>query len=204
MARPNQDRGYLEKLQAHFAAEGVLPSYEGLRRLLGFRSKTAVAKLVARLMGEGFLKRSDRRLVPAARFFERPLVSRVQAGIPSDVGQAPATPFVIDQFLVEKPADTLLVPVRGDSMRDAGIYSGDIAVLNRARAAAAGDFVIAIVDGDVTLKEFAYVRRRPVLRAHNAAFKDIYPSADSAILGVVEGVIRKFGRRSRPPSLAKR
>src|SRR5690606_5110741 len=107
MARPNQDRRYLETLQAHFAAEGVLPSYEALRKLLSFRSKTAVAKLVARLIEEGFLKRSGRRLVPAPRFFERPLVAQVQAGLLRDVGQAPATPFAIDQFLVEKPADTL-------------------------------------------------------------------------------------------------
>ena len=61
-----------------------------------------------------------------------------------------------------------------------------------------GDFVIALVDGQYTMKELRYERNRPVLVPHNDCYEPIRPESDLSIIGVVRGIIRRYrssGRR---------
>jgi repressor LexA len=214
MPNDAQDRLHLARLRDHYARFGVLPSYSGICELVGFRSKASSAKLVARLRGLGYLRLApDGRLAPDERFFERPLVAAVRAGAP-DLGQevahevaheaphqapheAATEALTIDRFLIERPSETVLVRVKGESMRDAGILHGDLVVVERHLEARAGDFVIALVDGALTLKEFNVEDGQVVLKPHNPEFETITASFDLEILGVVTGVVRKVARRRR-------
>ena len=95
----------------------------------------------------------DKRLAPTRRFFERPLAeSPVHAGMPNPVEDAPADALTIDDYLIERPSQTVLIRVKGDSMMDAGILDGDLVVVEKTAAAKRGDIVVAIVDGQFTLK----------------------------------------------------
>ena len=58
----------------------------------------------------------------------------------------------IDRYLIDQPSKTSLVRVKGDSMKDAGILAGDLAVVAWGASAKVGDIVVAIVDGELTLK----------------------------------------------------
>ena len=77
-------------------------------------------------------------------------------------------------------------------MIEAGIHEGDIAVVERGGAAKAGDFVIAIVDDEFTLKELASERGKFVLKPHNKAFPVIRPKGTLEIFGVMVGLVRRY------------
>src|SRR6185437_4757594 len=87
-ARPmSNDRSYLGILQDYYAAHRTLPSYSSIGRLLGLRSKSSVAAMVARLKLAGYLESTpDKRLAPSKRFFGRPIATgSVRAGLPDAV-----------------------------------------------------------------------------------------------------------------------
>lgn len=163
--------------------------------LLGLRSKSSVAALVARMKLAGLVESTpDRRLAPTRRFFERPLAeSPVHAGLPSAVDDAPADAMTIDDYLIERPSQTVLVRVKGDSMMDAGIFDGDLAVVEKRSAARRGDIVIAIVDNQFTLKRLDLDRGRFILCPENKAYPIIRPVGTLEIFGVMVGLVRKTG-----------
>lgn len=100
--------------------------------------------------------------------------------------------FLVDRYLVRQPSRTVMVPVKGDSMIDAGIHDGDIVVVVRTKAGNAGDFVVAIVDNEFTLKELALEKGKFVLKPHNPAYPVIRPLGELEIFGVVTGLVRRY------------
>src|SRR5215207_369780 len=150
----SNDRSYLAALQDYYSDHRALPSYASIGELLGLKSKSSVAAMVARLKLAGLLASTpDRRLAPTKRFFERPLATApVLAGIPDAIDDDSSDALTIDDYLIERPSQTVLVRVKGDSMIDAGILEGDLVVVEKTATAKRGDLVIAIVDSQFTLK----------------------------------------------------
>jgi repressor LexA len=190
----SNDRSYLSLLQDYYAQHRALPSYASIGHLLGLKSKSSVAAMVARLKLGGYLDSTpDRRLAPTRRFFERPLAeSPVHAGLPNPVDDAPPDALTIDDYLIEHPSQTVLVRVKGESMQDAGILDGDLVVVEKTAAAKRGDIVIAIVDGQFTLKTLDLERGRFILKPENKAYPVIRPEGDLEIFGVMVGLVRKL------------
>jgi repressor LexA len=190
----SNDRSYLESLQDYYARHRALPSYASIGELLGLRSKSSVAALVARLKLAGYIDSTpDRRLAPTRRFFERPLaVDPVVAGMPSRVDDSPTDALTIDDYLIERPSQTVLVRVKGDSMIDAGILDGDLVVVEKTPAAKRGDIVVAIVDNQFTLKRLELDRGRFVLKPENKGYPVIRPEGTLEIFGVMVGLVRKL------------
>ena len=189
----SNDRSYLSALQDYYARHRALPSYASIGSLLGLRSKSSVAALVARLKLAGFVESTpDRRLAPTRRFFERPLAdSPVHAGLPSPIDDAPTDALTLDDYLIERPSQTVLVRVKGDSMHDAGILDGDLVVVEKRNAARRGEIVVAIVDNQFTLKRLDLDRGHFVLRPENKAYPVIRPEGALEIFGVMVGLVRK-------------
>ncbi|MBA3034631.1 MAG: LexA family transcriptional regulator [Gammaproteobacteria bacterium] len=190
-----RDSDYLSRLRDYYVEAKRIPSHQRIAALMGFASKTAAKKLLARLESAGFLERTpdDDAWMPAARFFERPLADvAVRAGAPDMIDGMGGEPFLVDQYLVRQPSRTVMVPVKGDSMIDAGIHEGDVVVVERTKAARAGDFVIAIVDNEFTLKELGLERGRFILKPHNPAYPIIRPQSELEIYGVVTGLVRRY------------
>lgn len=193
----SQDAAYLAQLQDYYARHRVFPPYSGIGELLGLKSKSSVAALVARLRLEGFLEATpDRRLKPGPRFFERVLAESVRAGFPQAADDSARDGLTIDEYLIEHPSRTVLVRVKGDSMVDAGIHPGDIAVVERTHTARPGDLVVAIVDEEFTLKRLARDREGFVLLPANPAYPPIRPKGSLELFGVVVGIIRKYGNNA--------
>jgi repressor LexA len=193
--RAERDADYLGRLRDYYQDARRIPSLQRICELMGFASKTASRKLLLRLEGAGFLERTpdDDAWMPGARFFERPLAdTAVRAGAPDMIESSAGDPFLIDDYLVRQPSRTVLIPVKGDSMIDAGIHDGDIAVVERHRTAAPGDFVIAIVDNEFTLKELGSERGQFILKPHNPAYPVIRPKDQLEIYGVMVGLARRF------------
>ena len=190
----SNDRSYLSSLQDYYARHRALPSYASIGQLLGLKSKSSVAAMVARLKLAGFIDSTpDKRLAPTKRFFERALAeSPVHAGLPNPIDDGEADALTIDDYLIEHPSQTVLVRVKGDSMVDAGILDGDLVVVEKAAAAKRGDIVVAIVDGQFTLKRLELDRGSFVLKPENKAYPVIRPEGTLEIFGVMTGLVRKL------------
>jgi repressor LexA len=127
---------------------------------------------------------------PERSVVELPLLGAVAAG----------KPILADENysgVVHVPADIVrslacfALSVRGDSMKDAGIFHGDIAVIEHRQTADNGEIVVAMIDEAVTLKRFFRENNRVKLVAENPAYAPIY-TQDVKILGRLRGIIRKY------------
>ncbi|MBF0164389.1 MAG: LexA family transcriptional regulator [Magnetococcales bacterium] len=191
----NRDVEHLSRLRDHHARHRTWPSYARLGEIVGLRAKSAVLKLLCRLEEAGYLERSpDGDWRPTDRFFERPLADlSVRAGLAESLDDDSCHPTLIDTLLVKTPSRTVLVPVRGDSMRDAGIHDGDLVVVERGAVANSGDLVVAEVDGEFTLKTLIREEGGWALHPANPDYPVLRPRRALSLLGVVTGLIRRYG-----------
>jgi repressor LexA len=189
-----KDAEYLAKLQDYYADWKSIPSYAKLCEVFGIASKSWVKAILTRLSAAGFIERTpDGAWIPTRSFFARPLAeSSVQAGMPAPVTATQGEYFIIDEMLIDTPSETTLIPVKGDSMIEAGIHDGDVAVVEKRNLANVGDIVVAIVDNEFTLKTLDKERGKYILRPANSAYPVIRPQGTLEIFGVLIGLIRKY------------
>jgi repressor LexA len=195
MREPNHDSQHLATLRAYYAKHGAMPSYAAISKLVGFAAKTSAVKLAQRLREAGFLRLAPGgRLAPTERFLGIPLAaSPVRAGVPEPLESELVDECVdLGQLLVARPENTVVIRVKGDSMREAGILDGDLAVVERCSDAAPGAHVVAEVDGEFTLKELAFEDGMPVLLPRNPDFEPIRPASTLTLFGTVRCIVRRY------------
>jgi len=125
-----------------------------------------------------------------------PLVSaKVQAGFPSPADDHMERLVDLNEHLVANPAATFFVRVQGDSMRDAGIASGDILIVDRSLEPKGRQIIVAMLEGEFTVKRLRQREGRVFLEAENSAFKPIEVVKDHELViwGVVTFVIQQAG-----------
>jgi repressor LexA len=81
--------------------------------------------------------------------------------------------------------------VRGDSMINAGIFEDDLVIVKASDLANNNDIVVALIDGEVTVKRFVIQGDLKYLKAENTAYDDLFPTESFAIQGKVVGLIRE-------------
>lgn len=118
----------------------------------------------------------------------------VHAGFPSPAEDFAVKRIDLTQELVTHPQATFLLRVSGDSMREDGIFDGDMLVVNKALKPRHGSVVVAVVDGEFTVKRLYQRGGRVKLQPANATFPDIIPKEGQTIeiWGVVTSSIKKF------------
>jgi SOS regulatory protein LexA len=189
----SQDRTYLDKLREYYAQYRVIPSYETIKQILGFKSKTGAVKFIARMMEAGFITEACAgRLRPETSFFQLPLYESVQAGFPSPANDFLSDSFSLDEYLVDSPTQSMLIKVKGDSMKDAQIDEGDIVIVERTSQASVGEIIVALVDNEYTIKYLAKDKQGYFLRPANDDYEDIRAEQDLQIFGIVRGLVRKY------------
>ena len=132
--------------------------------------------------------------IPFARRTELSLplfAARVQAGFPSPADDHLERSIDLNEELIQHPAATFFVRVKGESMHDAGIQSGDILVVDRSLDPTDRKIVVAMIDGEFTVKRFRNQDGRIFLEAANDQFPKIEISGDQELVvwGVVSFVI---------------
>lgn len=120
--------------------------------------------------------------------------SRAQAGFPTSVDDSIEMALDLNQYVVKNPATTFFVRAEGDSMRDAGIFSGDILVVDRSLDPRSGNVVIAVIFDELTIKRLRLEKQKAFLVAENPDYEpiEITEEMDSSIWGVVTHSVRKF------------
>jgi len=120
--------------------------------------------------------------------------SPISAGFPSPADDYLEQCLDLNDFLIKKPAATFLVRVKGDSMIEAGIGDGDILIVDRSITPQFGFIVIAVVNGEFTVKRFVEIQGRPFLKPENKRLQliDISRIENFEISGVVVHAIKCF------------
>jgi len=119
--------------------------------------------------------------------------SSVQAGFPSPADDYIEKQLDLHELMVKHPAATFFVKVEGESMRDAGINSGDILVVDKSIEATNGKIVVAIVDGEFTVKRLSIGSSGAYLVPENIDFQKIKidENTEFKVWGVVVYIIHK-------------
>ena len=182
------------------------PSYQEIGDGLGMSSLATVHKHITNLEKKGLLNRDYNRsrsidlLPPKGRMKQAmavntgmvlPLMGRIAAGHPIEAIERPETISLAD-FVRSK--EVFVLEVRGDSMQDEAILSGDYVLVEKTKIAHNGDIVVALIEGsDATLKRFYREGNKIRLQPSNARMKPILVhAADVNIQGRVIGVLRKY------------
>ena len=120
--------------------------------------------------------------------------SRVCAGFPSPAEDLGAQRIDLTKVLIKHPQATYLLKASGNSMMEAGIFDDDILVVDRAIKPRHGHIVVAVVDGDFTVKKLYQRAGQLKLKAANPTFADITPRDGQEIVvwGVVTATIKQF------------
>ena len=188
---------YLRKSQRQ---TGLMPSTRELQHAFGFASQTAAMSHLRALERKGVINRIPGKAravifpdeLDRGEIIDIPIMGNIAAGMAQDVDQERQGCISIDIAALGIPrhARTFALKVRGDSMIDAHICSGDTVILEF-REPRKGDIVAALIDGETTLKRYLVEKGRPFLRAENANFPDLIPAQELIIQGVLIALLRQ-------------
>jgi len=197
-----RQRDVLEFIGRRLETNGVAPTLREISEAFGFASTASAQKHIALLERKGFLRREKhqkRGLVLAHQpthdgrnEVELPLLGLVAAGSPIESIPDPE-PVSVPPDLVGSGSNYVL-KVRGESMIEDGIHDGDLVIVQPRTEVADGDMVVAMVDGEVTLKRL--FRQTPGsirLQPANSEMEPIFVAAeDLTVQGIVVGLLRRY------------
>jgi len=162
---------------------------------MGFSSPRSAAVLIDDLVAAGYLrKRQDGRIqllresgTGTARTVEVPIVGSAPCGTPLSAEENIEGVVRVDSRLAKRPHRYFIVRAQGTSMNRAGINDGDLVLVRSTRDARDGDRVVALVDGEVTIKSLRRGRDVVALepRSSNPTHRPIFTATELEIQGVV-------------------
>ena len=119
--------------------------------------------------------------------------SNVSAGFPSPAEDFMDLDLNLQDYLVQHPSATFCVRVTGDSMQNAGIFSGDVMVVDRALESKNNSIVLAVLDGEFTVKRIQKRAGKLYLKPENKNFSpiEIIEEMNFQVWGVVTHIIHK-------------
>ena len=211
MSLSTTQRAILEMIGDRIEAEGMPPSQTEIARAFGFsgvraaqyhldalETAGAIERLPGRARGirlrvapqaaQHLLPLGDARTAEALRL---PVLGQVAAGLPigADIG---SDDYVVLDRVLFSPSPDYLLKVKGDSMRDEGIFEGDLIGVHRTRDARSGQIVVARLDDAITVKLLKIGKDRIRLLPRNPDYApiDVLPDQDFAIEGLYCGLVR--------------
>jgi repressor LexA len=200
-AATEKQQRILEVIREFTSEQGYPPSVREIGERVGLSSSSTVQSHLKTLERRGLLRRDPtkpRALVAApvagaAHHVESvtlPVVGRVAAGTPITATENLEDHFVLPASWAPR-AGGFMLRVKGDSMIEAAILDGDLIVVEPQPSAENGEIVVAMIDGEATVKRFYREHGRVRLQPENATMEPIYAD-DVTIVGRVEAVIRRL------------
>ncbi|HSP87312.1 MAG TPA: transcriptional repressor LexA [Ignavibacteriaceae bacterium] len=194
----------LEFLIEEKTGRGFPPTLAEIANHFGYKNRTTVQQHLQALQRKGFIKKNPKlsrgiELTLEEKFFiPRPVLGEVAAGNPLTI-----YPDAIDTVslpsIARMPKDSFLLRVKGNSLKDAYIFNGDIVIVNPNLEPRNGQIVAAILDDAAVVKRFYKKKNEIELLSENPEFKPIvidkkYPSFK--IVGIVVGVYRSMNKKA--------
>ena len=209
-----KQRELLLFLEERISQSGITPSFEEMKKKVGLKSKSGIHRLISALEDRGFIKKlpfkaraieilklpktkqkflDDSIKVINDHVVELPIVGRIAAGLPIEAIEAGENSLYVPKVLT-RGSDSFVLEIRGNSMIDAGINDGDIAIIKKQSTANNGDIAVALTsENEATLKRFRKRGDTIALEAANEEFETrIYSAGQISIQGVLIGLIRQY------------
>ena len=200
MKLTEKQKAFLGYISHYVEDWGRSPSFGEICSHFGFTSYNTVTTYLKALERKGYIrlppkknqKRGIKVISPVeTKRFEFPLLGQVAAGRPieavEEVDVIEVPPSMIGQ------GDHFVLQVKGNSMKEDGIFDGDFIVIRKQPVAENGEMVVALINNEVTVKRFykreQYVELRP---AHTGMEPIIVKQEDLRIEGKIVGVIRHY------------
>ena len=184
-------------------AEAKVPTLAEVALHFGYRNRSTVQQHLQAIERKGYIKRNPRisrgiELLTEDKFFiPRPVIGEVAAGNPLTI-----YPDAIDTIelptIAYMPRDSFLLKVKGDSLKDAYIFTGDVVIVNPNLSAKNGHFVVAVLNDAAVVKRFYKKANKIELRSENTEYEPIVIKKDYSgfkLVGVVVGVYRSMDRK---------
>ena len=198
----------LEFIQSSISQKKMPPTYREIGDAMGIVSTNGVADHVKALIRKGYLARPERgggmarglilteksQLPRTEAVVEIPLLGAVAAGSPILADENYEKTIRLDKTMAPGVLPVFALRVRGDSMIDEGILDGDLVIVRQQNTAKNGDIVVALIDGEATVKTFFRERNRIRLQPAHPTMAPIYvhPDQQTLIQGVVIGLYRHY------------
>jgi len=198
-------KGILDFLIEQKTGRGLPPTLAEIANRFGYRNRATVQQHLQALERKGFIKKNPKlsrgiELTLEDKFFiPRPILGEVAAGNPLTI-YPDAIDIVSLPSIARMPKDSFLLRVKGNSLKDAYIFNGDIIIVNPNLEPHNGQIVAAILDDAAVVKRFYKKKNEIELLSENPEFKPIvidkkYPSF--RIVGIVVGVYRSMDKKAR-------
>jgi repressor LexA len=217
MALTKKQKDVLDFISTYFQSQGFAPTQKEIQQHFGFKSLGSVQDYIHYLTSGGYLAHdphSVRGLIPAhfiqsgeahvssasllpstsknhSAVLEIPLLGSIAAGVPIEAIEAQDR-LLLPEGLTKQQPDYGL-KVKGDSMIEAGIFPNDIALIKHQTTAQNGEIVVAIIEGEATLKRYFRKPKHIELHPENARYKPfIIKDRDFELRGKLVGLFRQY------------
>lgn len=194
-----QEKRVFDYLKEQIREKGYPPSVREICAALGFKSTSSAHQYIARLAEKGYIDKGDLKtraikIVGDEPTISIPIVGKVAAGEPILAQENIEDYFSIGESFFSQSDlknDTFVLKVQGESMINAGINNGDYIIVTRQDTARNGQIVVAMIDGDATVKTFYKEKDYVRLQPENDTMEPIIVK-DVQIVGKVVGLFRKI------------
>lgn len=190
----------LNFIKKHVREKGYPPTVREICAAVGLSSTSTVHGHLERMEKKGLIKR-DKTKTRAIEIVEDsfarkeliniPLIGTVTAGVPILAYENIEDTFSIPAGYVKSTKELFMLRIKGESMIEAGILNGDLAIIEKDNSAENGEIVIALIDNDATLKRFYKEKDHIRLQPENSSMDPIIVK-DCTILGKLVGLYRKY------------
>ena len=194
-----KQKDLLDFINLYYKDNDVFPTYEEMKHALNIKSKSSIHKLISSIEERGFIERIPHKaraiqLKDNQNQKKLPFLGRIAAGNPIEAIANSFEHISVPDYLVKNNIDHYTLEVIGDSMKDEGIFNGDIVVIKKMDTANTGQIVVALIDeNEVTLKKYRSYKNSIALEPANKNYKTrIFGRERINIQGILVGLIRKF------------
>lgn len=193
-----RQQAILDVIKDFTREHGYPPSVREIGERVGLSSSSTVQCHLRTLEKKGLIKRDPtkpRALTSESDSIARdvitvPLIGRVAAGLPITASENIEEELALPASLVRN-SGSFMLRVKGESMVDAAILDGDLILVNPQKVANNGEIVVAMIDGEATVKSFYKEENRVRLQPQNKYMEPIYTD-NVDIVGKVSAIIRKL------------
>lgn len=194
-----QEKRVFDYLKEQIREKGYPPSIREICAALNFKSTSSVHQYIARLAEKGYIDKGDLKtraikIVGDEPTISIPIVGKVAAGEPILAQENIEDYFSIGESFFSQSDlkyETFVLKVQGESMINAGINNGDYIIVSKENTARNGQIVVAMIDGNATVKTFYKEKDHVRLQPENDTMEPIIVK-DVQIVGKVVGLFRKI------------
>jgi len=191
----------LDFIEKHIQKFGNSPTIREIGKNLDISSTNGVRTHLEALIKKGYIKKTElisRGLALSRQITDGitriPLVGSAPAGHPIDAAENIEGEIAVDNSFVPK-GESFTLSVMGNSMKNTGIIDGDLVLVKKQNDANRGDIIVAIVNGEATIKRYFPEEDHIRLQPENDDFKPIivtHESGEFRIAGKIVGLLRRF------------